>query len=95
MSEFKFEMSPAEVKAGKVRFELKNAGAVEHSFIIEGVGKGTEQIRPGQETTLEVEFAPRHVHGDLRRGRPQRSRHDDGTRGQVILVEQFTRGCTP
>lgn len=58
MSEFKFEMTPAQVKAGKIRFELKNVGAVEHTFVIEGAGKGTEQIQPGQGATLEVELAP-------------------------------------
>lgn len=58
MSEFKFDLTPAEVRAGRVRFALKNTGAVEHSFVIEDVGKGTEQVRPGQETALEVELAP-------------------------------------
>lgn len=58
MSEFKFDLTPAEVRAGKVRFALKNTGAVEHSFVIEDVGKGTEHIRPGQEAALEVELAP-------------------------------------
>lgn len=58
MSEFKFEISPAEVKAGKVAFDVENAGTVEHSFIIEQLGKGSEQIRPGQEAKFELDLKP-------------------------------------
>lgn len=58
MGEFKFDMSAREVKAGKVVFEVKNTGTVEHSFIIEELSKGTAQLKPGEEAKLEVELKP-------------------------------------
>jgi len=58
MSEFAFAMEPAEVQAGTVTFEVENAGAVEHSFVIEQAGVRSEQIRPGQEVALRAELAP-------------------------------------
>jgi uncharacterized cupredoxin-like copper-binding protein len=58
MSEFKFTMSPAEVKAGTVRFELVNVGTVEHSFIIDGTSVKSEQIRAGQTVTVQADLAP-------------------------------------
>lgn len=58
MSEFKFEMSPAEFSAGKVTFQLENAGTVEHSFIIEELGIKTEQIRAGQTVTVTADAKP-------------------------------------
>ena len=44
--------------AGAVTFEIENAGTVEHDFIIQGVDKGTEQLRPGQKATLTVDLKP-------------------------------------
>ncbi|HXF81263.1 MAG TPA: cupredoxin domain-containing protein [bacterium] len=58
MSEFKFELSPAEVPAGKVTFQVENVGTVEHSFIIEALGVKTEQIRPGQTATVTADITP-------------------------------------
>lgn len=58
MGEFRFDMSAREVKAGKVVFEVKNTGTVEHSFIIEQLGKGTAQLKPEEEAKLEVELTP-------------------------------------
>jgi len=58
MSEFKYEAQPRGVPAGAVTFEIENAGTVEHDFIIQGVDKGTEQLRPGQKATLTVDLKP-------------------------------------
>jgi uncharacterized cupredoxin-like copper-binding protein len=58
MSEFKFEMSPAEFPAGTVTFQVENVGTVEHSFIIEALGVKTEQIRPGQTATVTANVKP-------------------------------------
>lgn len=58
MSEFKFVMTPTELKAGPVTFELKNVGTVEHSFIIEGTDVKSEQIRAGQEVKVRTTLAP-------------------------------------
>ena len=58
MSEFKFAMAPVEVKAGKVTFELVNAGTVEHSFIIEGTDVKSEQIRAGQTVSVQADLKP-------------------------------------
>jgi nitrite reductase (NO-forming) len=58
MTEFKYTMGATEVPAGTVSFELVNAGAVEHSFIIEGTDTTSEQIRPGQTVTVQTELKP-------------------------------------
>jgi len=58
MSEFKYEIQPAEVASGPVTFQIENVGTVEHDFLIEGVDKGTQALRPGQTTTLTVDLAP-------------------------------------
>ncbi|MDR7466312.1 MAG: cupredoxin domain-containing protein [Armatimonadota bacterium] len=58
MSEFKYEMQPTEVSAGPVTFRIENVGTVEHDFLIEGLDKGTEALRPGQSTTLTVDLKP-------------------------------------
>lgn len=58
MTEFKFEMSPAELKTGKVTFEVENAGSVEHSFVIEEIGVKSEHIQPGQKVTITADVKP-------------------------------------
>jgi uncharacterized cupredoxin-like copper-binding protein len=67
-----------EVKNGQLRFEIQNAGTVEHAFEIEGES-GVQEIeiksrnlKPGEKTTVEVELAggkyevycPLHDHKD-------------------------------
>lgn len=58
MSEFKFTVSPTEIPAGPMTFELVNVGTVEHSFIIEGTDVKSEQIRPGQSVTVQATLQP-------------------------------------
>ena len=47
MSEFKFEPSTIEVKAGKVKFHFNNTGAIEHTAVIPELSKGTSMVKPG------------------------------------------------
>ncbi len=58
MTEFAFTLSATELPAGRVKFEVRNAGTVEHSFVIVELGKGTSQIRPGQKEELVVDLRP-------------------------------------
>ena len=55
------ELSEDSFAAGTYTFEVANTGNMPHDFMIERDGAdvaGTEVIRPGESTTLEVEFAP-------------------------------------
>jgi len=54
MSEFKFEPTTMEVRAGTVKFEMENAGTVEHNFIIVGTTSRLEAIQPGKAGELEA-----------------------------------------
>ncbi len=58
MSEFKFDPATVQVRGGKVKFELTNAGTVEHSFVIVGTGKKVEAIQPGKGGQLEIDLKP-------------------------------------
>jgi uncharacterized cupredoxin-like copper-binding protein len=61
-TDFKFDPSDPSVKAGKVTFNLKNDGQVEHSLEIEDVnGEDAEiedDVQPGQSGTLAVDLKP-------------------------------------
>jgi uncharacterized cupredoxin-like copper-binding protein len=48
------------VKAGKVRFVVKNEGTVDHGFEVEGPGLEEEidPFPPGRTRTLELDLAP-------------------------------------
>lgn len=59
MSEFKFAPASVQVKPGAVRFVVKNAGVIGHTFVIEGLKKGMPEIAPGREVALEVEVKAR------------------------------------
>jgi len=60
--EFVFEPKEIRVKAGMVTFMVRNEGAVEHEFIIEGVTThgehASETFRPGVTHEVEVELKP-------------------------------------
>lgn len=58
LSEFKFELTPAEVPAGTVTFDVQNVGTVEHDFMIVELDRHSELVRPGQRTTLTVDLPP-------------------------------------
>jgi uncharacterized cupredoxin-like copper-binding protein len=55
-TEFKIAM-PSTLKAGRIRFEVKNDGKIEHDLAIKG-GARTELIQPGGEAELVVTLKP-------------------------------------
>ncbi|MBI4787284.1 MAG: cupredoxin domain-containing protein [Chloroflexi bacterium] len=57
LKEFGIEPKEIQAKAGPATFVVKNAGAIEHDFMIEGVGK-IENLLPGETKTLEVTLRP-------------------------------------
>jgi len=56
MSEFKFEPSTIEVKAGKVKFHFNNTGAIEHTAVIPELSKGTSMVKPGTDFDVELDL---------------------------------------
>jgi uncharacterized cupredoxin-like copper-binding protein len=60
--EFVFRPTEIRVKAGMVKFLVKNEGAVEHEFMIEGVTEhrehASEIFAPGVTHEVEVELKP-------------------------------------
>ncbi len=64
LSEWKVELEPADVPAGRVVFHVTNAGKVPHAFEVEGRGleKQTAEIQPGKAASLAVDF-PRAASG--------------------------------
>jgi uncharacterized cupredoxin-like copper-binding protein len=54
MIEMAFEPDPIVDEAGAAVLRVVNDGAVEHSLVIEGAGKGTPDLEPGQELTLDL-----------------------------------------
>lgn len=55
LSEWKIESKPATVKAGKVTFEIKNTGNLEHNFVVTGAGK-SPNVLAKDATKLELEL---------------------------------------
>ena len=55
------ELSEDSYSAGTYTFEVTNTGDMSHDFVVEQDGDdvaGTEVLRPGESTTLEVELTP-------------------------------------
>jgi uncharacterized cupredoxin-like copper-binding protein len=59
-TEFKITM-PSTLKAGKIRFEVRNDGKIEHDLAIKG-GPKTALIQPGGEARLVVTLKPGKYH---------------------------------
>lgn len=57
VKEWAVEIGSPAVKAGKVTLQVKNAGSLEHDFVVEGVGK-IPLLLPGETRTLELELKP-------------------------------------
>jgi plastocyanin len=57
MVEMAFEPDPIEVPAGDAVLRVVNDGAVGHSMLIPELGKGTPDLKPGQELTLDLSDA--------------------------------------
>jgi uncharacterized cupredoxin-like copper-binding protein len=60
-TEFKIALPAPELKAGKVTFDVKNDGKIEHDLAIKG-GPKTKLIQPGGTAQLEVELKPGKYH---------------------------------
>ena len=58
LSEWKVQLTPAEVPAGPVVFEVTNSGTIPHAYEVEGRGleKSTPQIKPGATATLQLDL---------------------------------------
>ena len=54
MIEMAFVPDPIEDDAGAAVLRVVNDGAVEHSLVVDGTGKGTPDLEPGQEMTLDL-----------------------------------------
>jgi uncharacterized cupredoxin-like copper-binding protein len=60
-SEFKIELSSTDLKAGKVTFDVKNAGKIPHDLAIKG-GEKTKLIDAGGTAQLAVTLKPGKYH---------------------------------
>lgn len=58
LREWGVELSATSVKAGRVTFQVKNAGNLEHDFAIEGAKEKIPLLLPGETKELEVELKP-------------------------------------
>lgn len=56
-TEFALELSPASVPAGEVIFMIKNEGALEHNFIVEGIDDMVELVLPQETQELKVNLS--------------------------------------
>ena len=60
-SEFKIALASTTLKAGKVTFDVKNAGKIQHDLAIKG-GSKTKLISPGGSAKLTVTLKPGKYH---------------------------------
>lgn len=57
LKEWAIEPKELTAKAGSVTFEVKNAGNIEHNFVVEGVGQ-IDSLLAGQTKSLQVSVQP-------------------------------------
>jgi uncharacterized cupredoxin-like copper-binding protein len=57
-TEFKIAVPSTSLKAGKVTFDVKNDGKIEHDLAIKGMSAATKLIPPGGSATLTVTLKP-------------------------------------
>ena len=60
-TEFKIALATSTLKAGKVTFDVKNAGKIAHDFAIKG-GEKTKEIAPGGSAQLTATLKAGKVH---------------------------------
>src|SRR2546428_4165809 len=56
--EFKITLASTEVKAGKITFDSKNVGKIQHDLAIVGRNERTKLISPGASAQLTVDLKP-------------------------------------
>ena len=56
-SEFKIVPQDLAARAGRLTFQIKNVGTVEHNFVVEGTAVQIESIQPGQTQTVTADLA--------------------------------------
>ena len=56
-SEFKIVPQDLAARAGRLTFQIKNVGTVEHNFVVEGTAVKLESIQPGETQTAAVDLA--------------------------------------
>lgn len=56
-SEYKIRLASSSVSAGRIAFDVSNAGRIPHNLTIQG-SKGTPSISPGKSATLTVTLKP-------------------------------------
>ena len=56
--EWVIELSSATLKAGSVKFVIKNEGAIEHNFVIQGANVEVDAIVPGGSKEITVDLKP-------------------------------------
>jgi uncharacterized cupredoxin-like copper-binding protein len=57
-SEFKIVLASTNLKAGKITFDVKNDGKIQHDLAIEGMSEKTKLISPGGSAQLAVTLEP-------------------------------------
>lgn len=87
-----FEFSPrvVKVRAGTVRFQVTNRGAVDHDFAIPALAGHNEReqhlIKPGATQVVDLELRPGSYEAILHGPGPQRSRHGGNYRSQPVAA---------
>ena len=56
-SEFKIAPQDLAARPGRLTFQIKNVGTVEHNFVVEGTAVKVESIQPGETQTATVDLA--------------------------------------
>ena len=59
VEESEFRIVPQDLAAGpgRLTFQIKNVGTVEHNFVVEGTAVKLESIQPGETQTAAVDLA--------------------------------------
>lgn len=60
LTEFHIAVDPSTIKAGTVRFTVKNQGTVVHAFEVKGNGidQKSSNLNPGESETMTVDLTP-------------------------------------
>lgn len=56
--EWTITFSSSSIKAGKVTFVVKNEGAIEHNFVIQGTNVEMDATQPGQSREVSADLKP-------------------------------------